>query len=107
MQVASEEVESVLFSRPHVRRAEKERTYPEEFQSYEEAAEFWDTHDTTDYPDAFDTVEVEEAELRQRHYEVEIAPDLVEVLQQRPRKCGVSVSTLVSGMLRQQIRPAA
>jgi hypothetical protein len=22
---------------------------PEEFGSYEEAAEFWDTHDTTDY----------------------------------------------------------
>jgi len=26
---------------------------PEEFATYEEAAEFWDTHDTTDYPDAF------------------------------------------------------
>ena len=23
---------------------------PDEFSSYEEAAEFWDTHDTTDYP---------------------------------------------------------
>jgi hypothetical protein len=32
---------------------------PEEFASYEEAAEFWDTHDTTDYPEAFQTVEVE------------------------------------------------
>jgi predicted transcriptional regulator len=30
---------------------------PEEFTSYEEAAEFWDSHDTTDYPDAFRTVE--------------------------------------------------
>lgn len=27
---------------------------PEEFASYEEAAEFWDTHDTTDYPDDFE-----------------------------------------------------
>jgi len=26
---------------------------PEEFASYEEAAEFWDTHDTTDYPKLF------------------------------------------------------
>ena len=32
---------------------------PEEFGSYEEAAEFWDTHDTTDYPDAFRTVDGE------------------------------------------------
>lgn len=31
---------------------------PEEFSSYEEAAEFWDTHDTMDYPDAFEEVEV-------------------------------------------------
>jgi hypothetical protein len=30
---------------------------PEEFASHEEAAEFWDTNDTTDYPDAFRTVE--------------------------------------------------
>ncbi|MBI4641089.1 MAG: hypothetical protein HY731_10360, partial [Candidatus Tectomicrobia bacterium] len=29
---------------------------PEEFSSEEEAAEFWDTHDTTDYPEAFHTV---------------------------------------------------
>jgi len=32
---------------------------PEEFASYEEAAEFWDTHDTADYPDSFETVGVE------------------------------------------------
>ena len=44
---------------------------PEEFASYEEAAEFWDTHDTTDYSDSFETVAVE-AELKRRHYEVEI-----------------------------------
>jgi hypothetical protein len=44
---------------------------PEEFASYEEAAEFWDTHDTTDYPDAFRTVDVV-AEFKRRYYEVEI-----------------------------------
>ncbi len=32
---------------------------PEEFASYEEAAEFWDTHDTTDYLDSFETVAVQ------------------------------------------------
>jgi hypothetical protein len=44
---------------------------PDEFNSYEEAAEFWDTHDTTDYPEAFETVEVE-TEFRRRRYEVKI-----------------------------------
>ncbi|MGK7956439.1 MAG: CopG family antitoxin [Crocosphaera sp.] len=31
---------------------------PEEFSSYEAAAEFWDNHDTTDYLDDFETVQL-------------------------------------------------
>ena len=79
---------------------------PDEFASYEEAAAFWDTHDTTDYPEAFQTVEVE-AKFRQRHYEVEIDEDLIKVLRERAQKRGVPVSRLVTDMLRQQIAPAA
>ena len=41
---------------------------PEKFGSYEEAADFWDTHDTTDYPNDFRTVKVT-AELKRRRYE--------------------------------------
>lgn len=57
-----------------MRRQKQIDPIPDEFSSYEEAAEFWDTHDTTDYPDAFRTLEVK-SELRQRHYEVEIDSD--------------------------------
>jgi len=32
---------------------------PDDFESYEVAAEFWDTHDTTDYPELLVTVELE------------------------------------------------
>jgi hypothetical protein len=53
---------------------------PEEFASYEEAAEFWETHDTTDYPDTFRDVQIE-SELRKRRYEIEIDDDVVKVLQ--------------------------
>jgi hypothetical protein len=42
---------------------------PDEFASYEEAAEFWDTHDATGYPEAFKTVKVK-TELRRRQFEV-------------------------------------
>ncbi len=45
---------------------------PNEFGSYEEAAEFWDNHDTTDYLEYFKTVAVE-TEFRGRHYQVEIS----------------------------------
>jgi hypothetical protein len=79
---------------------------PEEFASYEEAGEFWDTHDTTDYPDAFETVAVE-SELLRRRYEVEIDEELMKVLADLAEKRGVAVSELVSGMLREKIRPTA
>lgn len=79
---------------------------PEEFASYEEAAEFWDTHDTTDYPESFETVTVESA-LKRRRYEVEIDEELMNVLADLAQKRGVAVGELVSGMLREKTRPAA
>ncbi len=79
---------------------------PEEFASYEEAAEFWDTHDTTDYPDSFETVEVQ-VELKSRRYEIEIDADLMPVLSKQAHSRGVKVSRLVSEMLREKVRPAA
>ena len=75
---------------------------PEEFGSYEEAAEFWDTHDTTDYPDAFRTVKVV-SELRGRHYEIEIEADVVKALRSQARRNGVTLSQLASQLLRQQL----
>jgi len=77
---------------------------PEEFGSYEEAAEFWDTHDTSDYPESFETVAVE-SELRRRRYEVEIDEDLMKVLAEQAQKRGVAVSRFVSDVLREKIRP--
>ncbi len=79
---------------------------PEEFASYEEAAEFWDTHDTTDYLDSFETVTVE-AELKRRRYEVEIDEELMKALTEQAQKRGIAVSQLVSEMLKEKIRPAA
>lgn len=79
---------------------------PEEFASYEEAADFWDTHDTTDYLDSFDTVAVE-AELKRRRYEVEIDEELMNALTEQAQKRGIAVSQLVSEMLKEKIRPAA
>ena len=79
---------------------------PEEFTSYEEAADFWDTHDTTDYPDSFETVSVE-ADLRHRRYEVEIDEETMKVLNEQAEKRGLSVSNVLSELLREKIRPAA
>jgi hypothetical protein len=75
---------------------------PEEFASYDEAAEFWDTHDTTDYPDSFVTVEFE-SQLRRRRYEIEIDSDVVKVLRASARRRGVSASHLASDILRHEL----
>jgi predicted DNA binding CopG/RHH family protein len=79
---------------------------PDEFASYEEAVEFWDTHDTTDYPDSFETVSVE-AEFKQRRYEVEIDEETMKVLKLQAEKRGLPVSNVLSELLREKIRPAA
>lgn len=77
---------------------------PEEFGSYEEAAEFWDNHDTTDYPENFETVSVD-SELRGRRYEIEIDEELMRVLSVQAQERGVAVSKLVSDLLRERSKP--
>jgi predicted HicB family RNase H-like nuclease len=79
---------------------------PEEFTSYEEAAKFWDTHDTTDYSDSFETVVVD-AELKRRRYELEIDEELMKALTEQAQKLGIGVNQLVSEVLKEKIRPAA
>ena len=79
---------------------------PERFNTYEEAAEFWDTHDTTEYLDEFRTVEVT-AELRARHFEIEIEEDVVEALQDRAKQQGVSIGHLASNLLREKLHGTA
>lgn len=77
-------------------------TIPEEFNDYEEAAAFWDAHDTTDYLDAFRTVDVE-TEFRGRRYEIEIDADVALVLRERAERYGVTTGHLASDLLRKQV----
>ena len=85
-----------------MRRRKQIDPIPDQFSSYEEAAEFWDTHDTTDYPDAFRTVEVK-SELRKRRYEVELDSDVMKKLRARAKRKRVSLGNLASDLLRQQM----
>jgi hypothetical protein len=78
---------------------------PSEFTSYEQAAEFWDKHDTTHYPGKFRTVKVV-TELRNRHYEFPIDGDVAIRLQQRARRAGVAPGRLASDLLRKELRTA-
>ena len=43
----------------------KSNQIPDNFESYEEAAEFWDTHDSTDFMDSLEEVEFN---VQKRHH---------------------------------------
>ncbi|MBI4670794.1 MAG: hypothetical protein HY741_03885 [Chloroflexi bacterium] len=75
---------------------------PDEFDSYEQAAEFWDTHDTTDYLDDFETVQYASS-LQGRQFEIEIPEELVRTLRQKARQSGITVNELATILLRRQI----
>jgi len=75
---------------------------PTHFTSLEEAADFWASHDTTDYPGVFRTVRVV-ADLRNRHYEIPIDADVIKTLEARARKAGVTLGRLASDLLRRQL----
>ena len=78
---------------------------PEEFACYEEAADSWDTHDTTDYPGAFRTMEVS-SELRRRRYEIEIDADVIKKLRSQARRKGIPSTRLANDLLRRQLSTA-
>ena len=73
---------------------------PRQFKSYKEAADFWDKHDTTDYLEFMRPVKVK-AELRRRHVEIEIEPDLVKPLERRAEKKHTTLNRLANQLLRQ------
>lgn len=75
---------------------------PEEFATYGEAGDFWDTHDTTDYPGAFRTVKVV-SDFQNRHYEIPIDADVALGLRERARKAGVLPGRLASDLLRKEL----
>ena len=77
---------------------------PENFASYEEAAEFWDNHDTTDYLDDLETISVE-SQLQQRHYEVEIDETLFEILRSEAENKNITVRLLINNYLKEKFQP--
>jgi len=79
---------------------------PEEFSDYEEAADFWDSHDTTEYIQDSQPVKVV-SEFRGRHYEIEIEENVAQALRKAARQKGVTASRLASDLLRQRLGPMA
>ena len=75
---------------------------PGEFSSYEEAGEFWDTHDVTDYLDQMTPVETD-ARLEARHFDIEVDADIISLLRQRASSQHLPASRLANDLLRKEL----
>ncbi len=75
---------------------------PEEFSSYEEAGEFWDTHDATDYLDQMKAVQTD-ARLEARHFDIEVDADIIALLRDRAAAKDLPASRLANELLRKEL----
>ncbi|NIM10595.1 MAG: hypothetical protein GTO45_01265 [Candidatus Aminicenantes bacterium] len=76
---------------------------PDEFASYREAGEFWDTHDTTDYLEDFVNVDVD-VQLRGRRFEIDIDEDVMELLKKEAKRTHMRPGRLASQLLRRDLK---
>ncbi len=83
----------------------KVKQIPEEFRTYEEAAEFWDTHDSADYLDELEEVEIS-VDIKKRHYLIEVDTNTAKLLQESARKKGIPVGSLANELIRKQLAEA-
>ena len=81
---------------------------PDDFGSWEAAAEFWDTHDLTDYEGTERDVSNVQINLVQHHFRIDRA--IAQRLHQLANQRGISPETLVNLWLAEKLRldkPAA
>ena len=83
----------------------KTEKIPEEFRTYEEAADFWDTHDSTDYLDDLEEVEMK-VDIKRKHYLIELDMNTAELLKKSAKKKGVPISFLANELIQKQLAEA-
>ena len=65
------------------------------FSSRVEEAEFWDTHDTTDFEDEFHTVDVKVAKSLSKGITIRLDPDTLERVRELASDKGIGPTTLI------------
>ncbi len=78
---------------------------PKHFKSIDEAAEFWDTHDSTDYNEYFTKVDVE-VDLKRTH-SVEIDGKLFNKVRAIAKRKRMPADRLVKRWIEEKVRTAA
>lgn len=76
---------------------------PKHFADIAEAAEFWDSHDLSDYADKTSEAHFDVA-LKRRKYLAALEPRLASKIAERAREQGVSTETLINVWLAEKVQ---
>lgn len=77
---------------------------PETFDTIEQMANFWDTHDLTDYAEFLTPVEADVALHPTHDYVISLSDSLNTLLQQTVQQEGVSINTLVNLWVQEKLQ---
>lgn len=80
----------------------KKNELPEVFASYDEAGEFWDTHDSTDFQEHLVPVNAA-IRVDRRHFEVEVDEDVLKALARLARSRRKAPSFMANELLRKEL----
>ena len=75
---------------------------PDETASLNDVADFWSTHDTTDYLDAFVDADVT-FDISQHLYQIKVNKDIFELLAKRAASLNISVQKIIDQALRKEL----
>lgn len=75
---------------------------PDQFQSLEEAGEFWDTHSSADYEEYMKPVQFE-VDLKRSVWEVRIADQVLREIRKIARQQGITTETLINLWLQEKV----
>ncbi|MBM3236260.1 hypothetical protein FJZ31_08175 [Candidatus Poribacteria bacterium] len=76
---------------------------PETFDSIEEAAEFWDSHDTVDYEEYLKEVKDLNFNIKTITREVKLEPDIALKISRFAKAKGISFSSLVNLWMKEKL----
>lgn len=75
---------------------------PDSFETEEKAGAFWDTHSTMDYQEYLEPTD-DKIEISERVFEVQVAKDVFEKLQQEAASHHQTVPAVVDKILRKEL----
>lgn len=75
---------------------------PEQFQSLEDAGEFWDTHSSADYEEHMQEAHFD-VDLKRHSTEVRVSDEVLRAVRKIARHQGVATETLVNLWLQEKV----